>query len=64
MTNHYFSPKERARHCRFVRFIKGNAKTEKAVADIKAEEINNDDGVKAITDKLDQIFLEQSVDEA
>ena len=59
MANHYFSLKERARHCRFVKFIKGNAKAEKAVADIKAEEINNDDGVK-----LDQIFLEQSVDEA
>ena len=43
--------------------LKGNTKAEKAVADIKAEKINND-GVKAITDKLDQIFFEESDDEA
>ena len=44
--------------------LEGNAKAEKAIADIKAEERNNDDGVKVITEKLDQIFLEESADEA
>ena len=44
--------------------LEGNAKAEKAVADIKAGERNNDDGVKVIKDKLDRILLEESADEA
>ena len=44
--------------------LEGNAKAEKAIADIKAEERNNDDGVKVIIEKLDQVFLEESADEA
>ena len=44
--------------------LEGNAKAEKTVADMKAEEINNDDSIKVITDKLDQIFLKESADEA
>ena len=35
--------------------LEGNAKTEKAVADIRAEEINNDDGIKVVTDKLQSV---------
>ena len=44
--------------------LEGNGKAEKAIADIKAEEVNNGDGIKVIIDKLDQIFLEESVGEA
>ena len=44
--------------------LEGNAKAKKAVADIKAGERNNDDGVKVIKDKLDRILLEESADEA
>ena len=43
--------------------LEGNGKAEKAIADIKAEEVNNGDGIKVI-EKLDQIFLEESVGEA
>ena len=43
--------------------LEGTAKAEKELADIKAEEINNND-VKIITDELDQIFLEESADES
>ena len=42
----------------------GNAKAEKAVAGIKANEPNVESGLKLITDKLDKVFLEETVDEA
>ena len=42
----------------------GNAKAEKAVADIKANELNVENGLKLITDKLDKFFLEETADEA
>ena len=44
--------------------LEGNGKAEKAIADIRAEEVNNGDGIKVIIDKLDQILLEESVGEA
>ena len=44
--------------------LEGNAKADKAVADIKANELNVENGLKLITDKLDKIFLEETADEA
>ena len=44
--------------------LEGNAKAEKAVAGIKANELNVKNGLKLITDKLDKIFLEETADEA
>ena len=36
--------------------LEGYAKAEKAVADIKANELNDKNGLKVITDKLDKFF--------
>ena len=36
--------------------LEGTAKAEKAVADIKANELNDKNGLKVITDKLDKFF--------
>ena len=44
--------------------LEGNAKAEKVLADIKANELNVENGLKFITDKLDKIFLEETPDEA
>ena len=44
--------------------LEGNAKTEKVLPDIKANELNVENGLKFITDKLDKIFLEETPDEA
>ena len=44
--------------------LEGNGKAEKAIADIRAEEVNNGDGIKVIIDMLDPILLEESVGEA
>ena len=44
--------------------LEGNAKADKAVADIKANELNVENGLKLITDKLDKIFLEETADKA
>ena len=59
MANNYFS-----RKVVLLDSLEGTAKAEKELADIKAEEINNNNDVKIITDELDQIFLEESADES
>ena len=41
--------------------LEGTAKAEKAVADIKANELNDKNGLKVITVKLDKIFLEETL---
>ena len=59
MANNYFS-----RKVVLLDSLEGTAKAEKELADIKAEERNNNNNdVKIITDELDQIFLEESADE-
>ena len=59
MANNYFS-----RKVVLLDSLEGTAKAEKELADIKVEEINNNNDVKIITDELDQIFLEESADES
>ena len=60
MANNYFS-----RKVVLLDSLEGTAKAEKELADIKAEERNNNNNdVKIITDELDQIFLEESADES
>ena len=44
--------------------LERNAKAEKAVAGIKANELNVENGLKLITDKLDKFFLEETADES
>ena len=48
----------------FLDALEGKAKAEKAVADIKANELNVENGLTLITDKLDKFFLEEIADEA
>ena len=44
--------------------LEGNVKTEKAVQDLKAEELNTTDGMNILLNKLDVVFKSEKVDEA
>ena len=44
--------------------LEGNKKAEKAVADLKATDLHNDDGLQTLIAKLDIVFKSEKVDEA
>ena len=44
--------------------LEGNVKAEKAVQDLRAEELNTKDGMNILLNKLDVVFKSETVDEA
>ena len=43
--------------------LEGNVKAEKAVQDLRAEELNKTDGMNILLNKLDVVFKSETVDE-
>ena len=43
--------------------LEGNVKAEKAVRDLRAEELNKTDGMNILLNKLDVVFKSETVDE-
>ena len=48
----------------FLESLNGNHKAEKAVADLTADELNKDDGLKILIEKLDVSFQADKIDDA
>ena len=44
--------------------LEGNAKAEKAVSELTATDLNNDDGIDILFQKLDRVFESERIDEA
>ena len=49
---------------RLLESIDGNAKTKKAVSELTAAELNVENGLNLLLEKLDKVFQEETIDEA
>ena len=57
-------PKEQQAIIVSLELLEGNAKAEKAVAELKAIDVNNKNGTKLLIEKSDKIFESDKIDEA
>ena len=57
-------PKEQQAIIVSLELLEGNAKAEKAVAELTAIDVNNKNGTKLLIEKSDEIFESDKIDEA
>ena len=57
-------PKEQQAIIVLLELPEGNAKAEKAVSELTATDINNENGMKLLIEKLDKVFESDKKDEA
>ena len=57
-------PKEQQAIIAPLEFLEGNAKAEKAAAELTATDVNNKNGMKLLIEKSDKIFESDKIDEA
>ena len=51
-------------HIVLLELLEGNAKAEKTVSELTATDINNENGMKLLIEKLDKVFESDKKDEA
>ena len=57
-------PKEQQAVIVLLELLEGNAKAEKAVSELTAIDINNENGMKFLIKKIDKVFESEKIDEA
>ena len=48
----------------FLEFLEGNPKAEKAVTDLTATDLNTDQGINLLFEKIDKVLQSEAIDEA
>ena len=63
-TDMWKMPKEQQAIIVLLEPLTGNAKAEKAVSELTATDVNNENGLKLLIEKLDEVFESDKIDEA
>ena len=63
-TDMWKMPKEQQAIIVLLELLTGNAKAEKAVSELTATDVNNENGLKLLIEKLDEVFESDKIDEA